>query len=86
MNLYQWNKEMYQWERVDRVQEYKGHKIETLSTHDDRIIGRPIYHREYRITCPSGAVTYRRINKREGGNIRDIKEMIDFKAKYGEEL
>ena len=84
MNLYQWNKEMYQWERVNRVQEYRGVKIETLSTHDDS--ENPTYHREYRITYPSGRITYRRINKRECGNITDLKKYIDFKIKYGEPM
>lgn len=81
-NLYHWNKEYYQWERVDRVQEYRGCRIESLSTHDDS--GRKIYHRWYRTTYPDGHVTYTMINKREGGNIKDLKEYIDFKIKYGE--
>ena len=83
-NLYRWNETLYQWEKVTRVQEYRGCKIETLSTHDDN--SDPVYHREYRITYPSGRVTQRVINKREGGNIKDIKQYIDFKIKYNEEL
>ena len=80
-NLYQWNEEYQEWQRVDRVQEYKGCIIETLSTHDDS--SNPIYHREYRTTYPSGKVVYTRINKRAGGNIKDLKLYIDFKIKYG---
>ncbi len=81
-NLYHWNEEYSQWERVDRVQEYRGCRIESLSTHDDS--DKPIYHREYRTTYPNGFVAYTRINKRKGGNIKDIKAYIDFKIKYGE--
>lgn len=79
-NLYHWNERYYQWERVNRVQEYRGCKIETLSVHDDS--DDPVYHREYRTTYPSGKVVYTRINKREGGNIKDLKEYIDFNYKY----
>lgn len=82
MEKYVWNEIFYQWERVDRVQYYRGFKIETLSTHDDR--DRPIYHREYRTTYPDGKVVYTRINKRRGGNIADLKQYIDFKLKYNE--
>ena len=78
---YQWNEELFQWERVERVQEYRGCMIETLRTRDDS--DDPIYHREYRTTYPSGKVTYTRINKRACGNIKDLKEYIDFKLKYG---
>lgn len=80
-NKYTWNEEFYQWERLERVQEYKGCKIETLRTHDDS--DDPVYHREYRTTYPSGKVTHTFINKRAGGNIKDLKEYIDFKVKYG---
>ena len=80
-NKYTWNEEFYQWERVERVQEDKGCKIETLRTHDDS--DDPVYHREYRTTYPSGKVTHTFINKRAGGNIKDLKEYIDFKVKYG---
>lgn len=80
-NLYKWNNELYRYERIDRTQEYKGCKIETLSTHNDS--DNPTFHREYRLTYPSGRVSYWTINKRKGGNIKDIKEYIDFKTKYG---
>lgn len=79
MEKYKWNETLYQWERVERVQEYKGCKIETLSTHNDR--DNPHYSRAYRVTYPSGKVSYWTINKR-GGNIKNLKEYIDFKIKY----
>ena len=75
-NKYHWNAETYQWERVDRVQTYRGHEIATISTHDDSHYNRS-YHREYRVTTPSGRVSNFRINKR-GGNIKNLKEWIDF--------
>ena len=73
---YHWNEENYQRERVERVQNYNGHEICTISTHDDNH-NRYSYHREYRITFPSGRVSNWRINKR-GGNIKALKEWIDF--------
>ena len=81
---FQHNEEMHQWERVDRVQEYKGHTIETITCHGEYSDPLNIKnHREYRVTSPDGRVSYRRINKREGGNIKDLMEYIDFKERYG---
>lgn len=75
---YHWHSDYYRWERVDRVQNYRGCEICTISTHDDD--HHPLsYHREYRVTYPSGKTNYWRINKKPGGNIKDLKEWIDFK-------
>lgn len=73
-NKYHWNEDTHCWERVDHVQEYRGHKIETITWHMDDHWDR---HREYRVTFPSGRVSSWGINKR-GGNIRNLKDWIDF--------
>ena len=70
---YHWNGERYQWERVDRVQYYRGHEICTVSTHDE---GWHVKHRVYVVTFPSGKQTYFGIDKR-GGNIANLKKWID---------
>ena len=72
---YHWNQERWQWERVDRVQEYRGVEIATISTHDDY---HKSYHRAYKVRYPSGLETYWQINKR-GSNIKKLKGWIDFK-------
>lgn len=74
---YHWNPEFYQWERADRVQWYKGHKITTITTHDDT---HTWSHREYRILFPDGSECDFRINKRRGGNIKDLKWWIDTRV------
>ena len=76
-----WNDDVTQWERVDRIQEYRGIKIETLTVHPDSFDSRD-RHREYRLTTPDGKVSYHSINKRRGGNIKDLKMWIDFRLKY----
>ena len=81
MNIFHWNPEMCEWQRTDKVQEYRGIKIETITTHDDS--DKPRFHREYRMTYPTGKVSYFRINKR-GGNIKDLKFFIDIKLKEEE--
>lgn len=78
-NKYQWNEDRKRWEKVTRVQEYRGHKIETVSWHYDEIWDEP--HRDYRITFPSGCVSCFHINKR-GGNIKSLKEWIDFNIEH----
>lgn len=75
---YHWNEDRYQWERVERVQNYRGHEICTVSTHDE---GWNVCHRCYRITFPSGRQSMWTINKR-GGNIKDLKEWIDGNIEY----
>ena len=81
MDKYYYNEEMYRWERIGKVQEYKGVKIETMYSHGD-YFNAPV-HREYRVTWPNGRVSYSGINKR-GDNITSLKQYIDFKAKYNE--
>ena len=77
---YHWNERYYQWERADRVQEYMGCTITTITTHDD---SHTWSHREYRITFPNGEECDFRINKRAGGNIKDLKEWLDWKEREG---
>lgn len=79
-NKYVYNDNCCQWERVDRVQEYKGHKIETITSHGD-YTNAP-RHREYRVTFLDGHTAYFPINKREGGNIKDLKIYLDFKSRH----
>lgn len=74
---YHWIEERKQWERVDKVQTYRGHEIATISYHRDWLLTPPDHHRGYRVTTPSGSVHVWQINKR-GGNIKRIKEWIDF--------
>lgn len=83
-NKFHYNKEMHQWERVDREQEYKGHIIKTVTYHEDYLLDRPNNHREYHITYPSGRTSSYPINKR-GNNIKSLKEWIDFNIKYNRE-
>ena len=84
MKQYEFNERFHQWERVDREQEYRGIKIETLTCHDDHYdYSQRRRWREYRLTWPDGHTSDFRINKR-GGNITEIKKWLDFKAKYGE--
>lgn len=78
-NLFHYNEQFCEWERVDRVQEYKGVKIETLTTHGD--YSNAPRHREYRVTYPDGRISYVPINKRQGCNIRDLKDFIDYESK-----
>lgn len=79
-----YNEEMHEYERVDRVQEYKGIKIETLTTHGDYYNPKDRHNtRSYRLTYPDGRTSLFPINKR-GGNIKNLKEYIDFKIKYNE--
>jgi hypothetical protein len=77
-NKYHWNEDRRKWERVDRVQEYRGHKIESVTWHYDNDW---ITHREYRVTRPSGIVNYWG-NMKRGGSIKNIKDDIDFNYKY----
>ena len=74
---FHYNDEMYQWERVDNTQTYKGVKIETITTYSD-CYDAP-RHREYKVTYPNGETDYFRINKR-GGNIDLVKYSIDKKT------
>lgn len=77
-NKYRWNVDHSQWERVEKVQEYRGHTIQSLSTHDD---SHTVYHRVYRITTPSGLTSDWTINKR-GGNIKELRKWIDFNIEH----
>ena len=79
MKKYYWNDKTFSWERVDRVQEYKGHKIESVTYHADSTHARN--HRFYRVTFPSGRIGEFPINKC-GGNIDSIKSYIDFNIKH----
>ena len=78
MEKYKYNEETYQWERIDREQTYKGVKIQTITYHADGYGQKN--HREYRVTWLDGRESWFGINKR-GGNIKELKEYIDFKTK-----
>ena len=77
---YHWNEDRAQWERVDKVQTYRGCEIATVSYHRDWVLTPPDNHRGYLVTYPSGVQHLWGINKR-GGNINRLKEWIDFKIK-----
>lgn len=74
---YHWNDDRQLWIRIDRVQEYRGHEIATVSYHRDWLLTVPDNHRGYLVTYPSGRQTLWTIDKR-GGNIKNLKEYIDF--------
>ena len=78
---YHWNPERYQWERIDRIQYYRGFEIQTIRTHDD---SHKYYHRAYRVVFPDGHSADFTINKRPGGNIKDLIRWLDYKADRGE--
>lgn len=79
MEKFFYNNDMYEWQRVDRVQTYKGVLIETITAHHDYADPAKIRnYKEYRITYPGGGIAYIGINKR-GGNIKTVKELIDRK-------
>ena len=78
MNKYTYNENMYQWERVDRTQVYKGVKIETVCCYMDYYDAPR--HRFYRVFWPDGRESHFGINKR-GGNIKALKEYIDYKIR-----
>ena len=77
-NKYHWNEDRNQWERVDRVQNYRGVEIATISYHRDWLLNPPPNHRGYLVTYPSGVQHVWKIDKR-GGNIKELKWWIDFK-------
>lgn len=75
---YHWNEEMYEWERADKEQWYKGCRIVTVTSHQEMDhLGRIYNHRFYEITTPDGHVGQIGINKR-GGNIVNVKQLIDY--------
>ena len=74
---YHWNEERSLWIRVDRVQTYRGHEIATVSYHRDWLLTPPDNHRGYLVVKPSGKSSLWTINKR-GGNIKELKDYIDF--------
>ena len=77
-NKYHYNEEMYAWEKIVKVQYYKGTKIESISSHAD-YFNAP-HHRFYRVTWLDGHVSDFGIDKR-GGNIKELKAYIDFKTR-----
>lgn len=82
--LFHWNAEMFAWERLNRTLTYKGCVFRSVTYHHDyndplQIVN----HREWRITFPDGHEGHFGSVKR-GGSLKDLKEYIDFKEKYGE--
>ena len=80
-NKFYWNEDRSRYERVDRVQVYRGHEIASVTYHRDWLFTPAENHRTYRVTRPSGKVSYWDINKR-GGNIKELKEWIDFNIEH----
>ena len=82
--LYHWNPDMYAWERLDRVQNYKGCVIRSITYHHDYTDpGKIRNHREYRITFPDGHEGHFG-NFKNGGSLKELKEWIDWKERHGE--
>lgn len=82
--LFHWNADMYSWERLDRVQTYKGCTIRSITYHGEHLDPRDNRnHREYRVTFPDGHEGCFGSVKR-GGSLKELKEYIDFKEKYNE--
>lgn len=67
---------LLEWHRVDRVQEYKGIQILSLTVYPDEQPDRR--HREYLLIWKDGHTFRQRINK-HGGNIADLKYWIDYR-------
>lgn len=80
-NKFHWNEEREDWERVERVQKYRGHTIVSITWHNDYLLTRPDYHRGYILISPSGKETYHGINKR-GSNIKTLKQWIDYNIEH----
>ena len=78
---YHWNSKYWQYERADRVQTYKGVKIVSIKTHPEGSIEGGRY---YEVTWPSGRVSSWGMKK--GYNLKTLKEYVDWKIKYNEEL
>lgn len=80
MEKFTYNREACTWERIDRVQEYRGIEIKTVTYY---IEGCPKYrHREYQYSM-NGTDYCFGIDKR-GGNIKELKELIDRKLAKAE--
>jgi len=70
---------MHRWERVDRVQEYRGCTIKSVTYHMEYINPfKVVNHREYQITFPDGHTGYFPMNRRDG-TIAGLKHWIDLK-------
>ena len=82
--LFHWNGERYAWERLGRTIKYKGCVLRSITYHWDYNDPCKIEnHREWRITFPDGHEAQFGSVKR-GGSLKDLKDYIDFKARYGE--
>lgn len=81
--LFHHNDELYRWERVDSIREYKGCIIELITFHHDWLLKVPENHREYKITFPDGHSSFFGSLKR-GGDLKSLKDFIDFKAEHNE--
>ena len=81
--LFHHNDELYRWERVDSIREYKGCIIELITFHHDWLLKVPENHREYKITFPDGHSSFFGSLKR-GGDLKSLKDYIDFKAEHNE--
>lgn len=82
--LYHWNPKCSAWERLNRTIQYKGCTFRSVTYHLDYTNPKDIVnHKEWRITFPDGSEGHFGSVKR-GGSLKELKEYIDFKEKYGE--
>lgn len=82
--LFHWNCDRMRWERLNRTIFYRGCVLRSVIYHYDcsdpcKIVN----HREWRITFPDGHESGFGSVKR-GGDLKSLKEYIDFKIKHGE--
>lgn len=66
------------WERVDKVREYKGLIILTITSYIETLINRYGRHRFYRVIFEDGHELEFDINKR-GGNLKNLLWYLDKK-------
>lgn len=75
---YHWNPELWEYERAEREQAYKGVKIVFLETHME---GHTEESRYYELTWPDDLVALWVIRK--GHGLKELKEYIDRREQQG---
>ena len=83
--LYHWNEEYHQWERLNRTINYKGHILRSITYHYDHL-DRSMNdnHKEWFVTFPDGHEVPGFGSIKRGGDLKSIKEYIDFCIKRDE--
>ena len=82
--LFHWNNERYKWERLNRTIYYRGCVLRSVTHHAERRFPHDNEnHKEWYITFPDGHESAFGSVKR-GGDLKSLKEYIDFKIKHGE--